>query len=708
MPQNILIIVLLILGFGFVIFFHELGHFLAAKWVGIKVEQFAVGFGQAIIAWRKGIGFRVGTTNKEYRKRAEAYIDAQKAGEQKSVEYESDHTDAEIDKAAAALGLGDTEYRLNWIPLGGYVKMLGQDDLSPNSQADDPRAYNRKSIPARMLVVSAGVTMNIILAAIGFMIVFRMGLTVPPARVGDMLPGSPAQLAGLQIGDYIWTLDGKRQYDFSKIGLSSALLEPGVTVPMEIVRGGKDGKHIQLEITPQRLRGKTKEFVALGILPYHDLTGLTGDASMVEETPEKLDKMVPREMRAVEPHDTITEINGQPVSSDDYLKFDSVVQSSFGKPIVLTVVAPDKPADPNEKSPRSETIYSHFVPPFTADPFNLLGMIPRAKVDTVLPNSSALGKLLPGDVIAGASYANNNDALPSPPTAEELTDFLRGAGNKSQVVSLTVIRTVNNVDVMKPITDLQTGLKLEGEDGGKGLGISLAGYDETHAVVAQVVPDSPAARASIPRGAMITSLNGQSVSSWYDMHRIFLQAAANSSVPIEYTTIGGDHVKTNLQVDAAQVAQVHEVRYTTMLALADPKNEIRKADGLVQAAGWGITETRDLTLQFYLMLRRMLEGNVPFSSVSGPIGIFRAGTTFASKGNDWLIWFLSLISANLAVVNFLPIPIVDGGLFTFLVLEKIQGKPLSPRTQAIAQYIGLAFLLGVFVFVTYHDIHRWF
>src|SRR5579862_5531960 len=65
---------LLVLGFGFVIFFHELGHFLAAKWVGIKVEQFAVGFGQAIIAWRKGIGFRVGTTHPEYRRRIDAYI----------------------------------------------------------------------------------------------------------------------------------------------------------------------------------------------------------------------------------------------------------------------------------------------------------------------------------------------------------------------------------------------------------------------------------------------------------------------------------------------------------------------------------------------------------------------------------------------------------------------------------------------------------
>src|SRR6478672_3553070 len=75
-------ILLLAFGFGFVVFFHELGHFLAAKWAGVKVEQFAVGFGQAVLAWRKGLGFRVGTTAKEFKKRLDAHLDAQDAQRQ--------------------------------------------------------------------------------------------------------------------------------------------------------------------------------------------------------------------------------------------------------------------------------------------------------------------------------------------------------------------------------------------------------------------------------------------------------------------------------------------------------------------------------------------------------------------------------------------------------------------------------------------------
>src|SRR5437667_6239127 len=106
------------------------------------------------------------------------------------VEAETDYR--KLDQAAQAMGLGDTEYRLNWIPLGGYVKMLGQDDLRPNAEQDDPRAYNKKSISARMFVVSAGVIMNIILAAIGFMVVFSLpgGFRVQPPVVGSVIPGS--------------------------------------------------------------------------------------------------------------------------------------------------------------------------------------------------------------------------------------------------------------------------------------------------------------------------------------------------------------------------------------------------------------------------------------------------------------------------------------------------------------------------------------
>src|SRR5829696_8859506 len=120
-------IALLVIGFGFVIFWHELGHFLAAKWVGIKVEQFAVGMGHALISFRKGIGWKLGNTRAEYERRVTAHLDERNLNKGEKTEY----TDVQKSRAAEELGLGETEYRLSWIPIGGYVKMLGQDDMRP-------------------------------------------------------------------------------------------------------------------------------------------------------------------------------------------------------------------------------------------------------------------------------------------------------------------------------------------------------------------------------------------------------------------------------------------------------------------------------------------------------------------------------------------------------------------------------------------------
>src|SRR5688500_10898058 len=102
MLNSILSVSLLALGFGFVIFWHELGHFLAAKYVGIKVEQFAVGFGQALLAWRKGIGVRVGTTRPEYERRIRDHLAAREKDGQLS--DANNATPEQHDAAANELG----------------------------------------------------------------------------------------------------------------------------------------------------------------------------------------------------------------------------------------------------------------------------------------------------------------------------------------------------------------------------------------------------------------------------------------------------------------------------------------------------------------------------------------------------------------------------------------------------------------------------
>ena len=89
------------------------------------------------------------------------------------------------------------------------------------------------------------------------------------------------------------------------------------------------------------------------------------------------------------------------------------------------------------------------------------------------------------------------------------------------------------------------------------------------------------------------------------------------------------------------------------------------------------------------------------------MGIVKIGSEFARAGLTKLLYFLAIISANLAVINFLPIPIVDGGLMGFLIIEKIKGSPVSLKVQVVTQIIGLAAIIITFVVVTIWDLQKW-
>jgi regulator of sigma E protease len=90
----------------------------------------------------------------------------------------------------------------------------------------------------------------------------------------------------------------------------------------------------------------------------------------------------------------------------------------------------------------------------------------------------------------------------------------------------------------------------------------------------------------------------------------------------------------------------------------------------------------------------------------GFVGIAHVGTRVAMQGWTYLLFFLGLISVNLAVINFLPIPIVDGGLMTFLIIEKLKGSPLSPRFQTVATIVGLAMIGSIFLITLFYDVAR--
>jgi regulator of sigma E protease len=706
--SNTLSVILLVVGFGFVIFWHELGHFLAAKWVGIKVEQFAVGMGHALVSYRRGIGWKLGNTRAEYEGRVKQYLEAKSVGTPPD-----EYTDAQMSRAADELGLGETEYRLSWIPIGGYVKMLGQDDLKPGADAEDPRAFNKKTVPQRMLVVSAGVIMNIILAAILFMVLFLYGFRAPSPVVGSVASGSPAQQAGMRTGDTILSFNGQPQQDFTKITLNTALASTDEPLRVKVRR--VNGVEETLEIQPVRREGASKAFLELGIRASSSLEGIKA-----KDYPEPASNpdFEPQGMRTVGPEDVITAVNGEPLQPSaiykpgdpgDTYKIDEAVQNSHGKPVELTIKRKDGKVETVSLAPHFEPSFLHSVPTVSIG-----GMQPRMRIEFIANDKSpVLGKFKPGDVIqsvevrnAGAPASQPGDRAPDVSVAGFIETVGR-AGQKDQTLDFVVLRDGRPVEVKGIKASVKLGKDRDNNDR---FGVGVApGFEDQTPVVASVLKNSPAANVKdgLPAGALITAVNGAPVKTWHDV-RDALQAKAGENVLTLQPADGGKPIQRTLVLNDTDRKAVADVRLALAPLLLKEQIVVRQTGNPATAMGWGVLETRDLILQFYVTLQRMFGGSVSPSNLMGPLGIVNAGTKFAFKGTDWLIWFLAMISANLAVVNFLPIPIVDGGLFLFLIIEKIQGRPLSRRAQEYAQLVGLALILSVFLMVTYNDIARMF
>ncbi len=139
--------------------------------------------------------------------------------------------------------------------------------------------------------------------------------------------------------------------------------------------------------------------------------------------------------------------------------------------------------------------------------------------------------------------------------------------------------------------------------------------------------------------------------------------------------------------------------------LLQPDRRLQKADSVGQALTYGVDQTWSFLKQMYLNLRSLFTGRVSVDTLGGPIELARQ--TFAAAENMYtLVLFLGMISLNLAVVNFLPIPVLDGGHMVFLLYEKLRGRPPSETVRMVATYVGLILILGLMLFVFWLDLGR--
>ncbi len=206
-------IVVSIISLGLLIFFHELGHFLIAKKIGIRVEKFSLGFGPELIGFTKG----------------------------------------------------ETRYLVSLIPFGGYVKMAGE-----NSQARQgmPWEFNMRSVGERMLVVFFGPLFNFILAFLLFVIVFKIGVVsfnIDTTIIGKISEGYPAQTAGLVPGDKIISINGEKVSNWMEV---QGNIRKGIEHPLNIrvLRGTRE---MELKILPRWDKDEMRKII--GISPQESI-----------------------------------------------------------------------------------------------------------------------------------------------------------------------------------------------------------------------------------------------------------------------------------------------------------------------------------------------------------------------------------------------------------------------------------------------------
>ena len=807
-PQRAWDICKVLLGFGAIIFVHELGHFAAAKSVGIMVEAFSIGFGPVLIG-----------------------IKRIKGGYQVSVLPTIIH--GKDDKGALGFVIpagaareGETEYRISLIPLGGFVKMLGQEDVAADKPSEDPRAFGNKAIWQRVIVISAGVVMNLICGTLLFLFVFSRGIQFPPAMVGTVSPDKPAALAGIKGGDEIIAIDGNEKIDFSNLILAAALADEGEKIPLTVRHpdGMVETFHVE-PAAPTTERERNTGVRMFGISPANEL---------VIDAIEGQYRADFRDM-GIYPGDKVVSVNGRPIT-----RYDQLHDVLYPAPGVLSqevVTVTTEHIDKDGQASQNTLKVFMTLGAFRVRPEGekvsdqILTLIPRLKISGFSADSPAQkAGAKSGDIIIRFGSLNN-------PILSEMHEYCRN--HENQMVEMVVARRENGklVDKTLKVTPQRATASWLSRIFAKPniiIGVALL-CDLENPVVAHCRDIGNEIKAlSLPRGARITAVAGEPVRDWKDI-LAGLTAHKNQEVEIAYNTgddqpaitltttvpdntswidftyqptfcnydelIPSEKERTAEQVVALNpplkiVDVADKAAQQTGLKKGDvilrfgkhdnptagdirdyckntenqavemvvarsengspakksinvtkssyPKTStvgekiyeplvlnqlgfdyrvvgkygllplkqlkrLYKGDTLLENLQLGMSRTYTFIAQTYLFLGGMFKGSVSAKAASGPVGILKMSYTVASqKSVIDFIYFLAVINICIAVFNFLPLPILDGGYIVILLIEKIKGSPVSEKVQEVVTYAGLIMIGSFFLYVTFNDIVKVF
>jgi regulator of sigma E protease len=300
---------------GVIIFVHEFGHFVFAKALGVKVERFSLGFGPKLF------GFQI----------------------------------------------GETEYRVSAVPLGGYVKMLGEnpeedEDAPPLSEEDQRRSFGAKRVWRRAAIVFAGPFFNVAFAVVVFIFIYMAGVPVPYPDIGVVDDKSPAQQAGLKPGDRVLAIDGRNidSYDEIEAAVQDSAGKP---LAFRVKRGDKE---LDLTVTPELTSGR-------------NLFGETVQAGSIGAQmflPPQVGQVMggtPAESAGLEKGDVFVRIDGKQIETWQDMTY--IVHSSPGKKLHFVIKRGDRTIE-KDITPEAS------MPPGAESEIGLIGI--RAQANTFI------------------------------------------------------------------------------------------------------------------------------------------------------------------------------------------------------------------------------------------------------------------------------------------------------------------------------------
>lgn len=260
---------------GILIFVHELGHFLAAKYFDIKILKFSLGFGPPLISFKRG----------------------------------------------------ETQYQIAAIPLGGFVKMVGDSPLDEIAPEDRARAFTTAPIHRRAIIALAGPLFNLTFPILCFFAYNLLGPTVIAPVVGQIEIGTPAERSGLKNGDRMLSVNGHRTWSFKRMAeLISSHAGEDLTLRVQ-----RDGKELELHVTPTQVVnedefGSPEKSGRIGVSPYHIGTRIGVDDAK-------------RNAGGFETGDRILSVGGKPVVHAD--EVDRAIREHRGKTVPFVVARPE-------------------------------------------------------------------------------------------------------------------------------------------------------------------------------------------------------------------------------------------------------------------------------------------------------------------------------------------------------------------------------